>query len=70
MTDKQALKKARELWGPGGGIDKYRAGGPGLWWYRVGVEFMGILMGRGRGKSWEEAFADAEARGTIKGKET
>ena len=39
MTDKQALKKARELWGPNAGIDKY--GAPGHWWHRVGVMFAG-----------------------------
>ena len=60
MTDKQALKKARERWGPNAGIDKY--GGKTVWWHRVGIQFMGTLMSRGHGKSWEEAFAKAEGK--------
>jgi hypothetical protein len=61
MTDKQALKKARERWGPNAGIDKY--GTPGHWWHRVGVMFAGTcLMSKGHGKSWEEAFDMAEGK--------
>jgi len=63
MNDKQALKKARELWGPNGGIDKYPGGESGHWWHRVGVVFAGMcLMSKGHGKSWEEAFDMAEGK--------
>jgi hypothetical protein len=65
MTDEQALQEARRRWGDDAYV-RHRINNPLLPWrpaYAVGRHAYSLFEVRGRGDSWEEAFADADANG-------
>jgi hypothetical protein len=58
MTDKQAYKKARALYGKNAVVEHRKSG-----WYGVGILWMGMaVMIKGSGPSWEAAFENAKSR--------
>lgn len=61
MTNKQALTRARTMWGKKAGIRKDTRKGKEA--RVVGYDFMGIgFRVMGAGANWAEAFVDAEGK--------
>ena len=66
MTDRQALKQARKLFGPHGLVDR-RTGVGIILTHIVGKLTLWMFFEvMGQGRTWEEAFADYEERKTYK----
>lgn len=70
MTKRQALRKARELWGEHGAVTRHpksagessHKGLPRVGRFRVGVVVMGLFFEvKGHGESWAAAVEDATA---------
>lgn len=66
MTDKQALRQARQIWGNRGHISKARFFDRPDIEYRVGkitTICMPMFLVEGCGKTWEDAFSKVQNRG-------
>lgn len=66
MTNREALKKARELFGETAYAVFSKAGFDYGMAYRIGIIQHGFGVGRGYGNSWEEAFDKADKNKEIK----
>jgi hypothetical protein len=60
MTYREALLEARRRWGDNGYVYGRRL--PKRTWYSVGVSANRMYTRKGKGDSWEAAFADADSR--------
>lgn len=60
MTSSEALSEARRRWGPAGEVREHPGDLPPE--FQVGVMEEGMFVRKGRGFSFEEAFADSDRR--------
>jgi hypothetical protein len=62
MTDNEALQEAKRRWGQNGHVRHDPDGTPDS--FKVGVRYVAVFHVKGVGKSWDEAFKDADRRKT------